>query len=284
MRIMITGAAGMLGHDLQEALDPLGEVLSVDVADFDITDSHACFSAIRGFRPDIVVHAAAYTRVDDCETHVEQAMRINGTGTGIVARACAEIKAKMIYFSTDYVFDGQRTTPYPETADPAPLSVYGRSKLAGEQEVQKYLPANHTIIRTAWLFGMHGKNFIDTIIHLAKSGKSLRVINDQYGCPTYTRDLAFGTVAILQAGFFGTINITNSGTATWFDLAQYAVSVLFPDVEIQPVPTSGYPLPARRPAYSVLSTSVFRSVTGAPLPEWRNAVDRHLAKKYNDRG
>jgi len=269
----------MLGNDLVRDLDALGELHPVDLEDFDITKKKQCSREINLIKPDIVVHAAAYTQVDNCETNRETAMTVNGTGAANIAEACRDINAWMILYSTDYVFDGESTFPYVETDQTNPLSVYGRSKLAGEQYVEKTLPESHTIIRTSWLFGQNGPNFIDTVIRLSKTKNELRIVNDQSGSPTFTRDLSAATIKLIQLRALGIVNVTNSGWTTWFDLAKHVVSGNTSETTVVPIPTSEYKRPARRPKFSVLSGKKYQQLTGTQLPHWKLAVDKYLILK-----
>ncbi|MBN1355019.1 dTDP-4-dehydrorhamnose reductase [bacterium] len=280
MKYLVTGASGMLGRDLVSCLSETGSVDAVDIEDFDITDLAACMREIRDRRPETVIHAAAFTQVDRCETDIELAMKTNGEGAGNIARACHFVGASMVFFSTDYVFNGQSDRPYTESDRPDPVSVYGQSKLEGETEVVSMLPEDHLIIRTAWLFGEYGKNFVDTLIGLARSRGEVRVVDDQHGCPTYTRDLARATRQLIQNGIRGIVNVTNSGSTTWFGFASHFLSRMQLPARVIPVSTSEYVLPARRPAFSVLAPDKFNRIAGTPMPRWTDAVDRYLAAKY----
>jgi dTDP-4-dehydrorhamnose reductase len=280
MRILVTGAQGMLGQDLVPHLSELGSVDAVDIDAFDITDSDACRVNLEKRRPDIVVHAAAYTQVDKCESHRECAMKVNGEGAGNIARACSEIHAKMVYYSTDYVFNGRSETPYLETDTPDPLSVYGESKLEGENQVTSALPLSHLILRTSWLFGIHGRNFIETIIALARERSEIQVVDDQIASPTFTMDLAQATRSLLKNNAYGIVNTTNTGITSWFGFAEYFLNKTVPSAIVHPIPTESYPLPARRPAYSALSTEKYGRITGAPLPHWKDATNRYLRLKH----
>ncbi len=279
MKILVTGARGMLGKDLMVALPACGDVTGVDIDDFDITDRVAAHEVIGGLRPDLVVHAAAFARVDACETEHETAFRVNRDGAENVALACGTIGARMIYFSSDYIFDGTATVPYRETDPANPLSVYGKSKYEGEQRVVSVLPDRHLIIRTAWLFGVNGPNFIDTIIRLARKQPELRIVRDQTGSPTSSTDLARATCELILRDVSGIVNVTNSGVATWYDLAVYALDRQRIDIPVHPIPTAEFPRPAPRPAYSVLSPVLRDGILGKPMPPWKDAVDRFLDAK-----
>ena len=279
MKILVTGAKGMLGFDLVPALENIADVTAVDIDDFDITDAKQCQAALQDLQPQWVVHAAAYTQVDKCESERELAMQVNGVGAGNMALACSQVNAKMIYFSTDYVFDGTNREPYPEDADANPLSIYGQSKLMGEKRVTENLQHHALILRTSWLYGIHGKNFVETMIRLGKSNKTLRVVNDQTGSPTFTQDLAQATKKLLELNAGGIIHVCNQGTTTWYGFAKYILEKMCPETNLVPVSTEEYPLPAKRPAYSVMQTEKYRMITGDLLPDWQNAVDRYLNMK-----
>ncbi len=279
MKILLTGAGGMLGTDLLKTLYPLGTLVGMDIDDFDITDQDQTREAVMAVNPDLTVHAAAFTAVDLCEEERSLALNVNGAGAGNVARACKEANSKMFYFSSDYIFDGTSHEPYSEDAAPNPLSVYGRSKLEGEQQVRKHLPDNHLIIRTSWLFGVNGKNFVETIINLSQQKPFLNIIDDEKGSPTYTLDLAEATRTAAELNLMGTINITNSGETSWYGFAAHFMERVHPGFPLKPIPTEAYPLPAKRPGYSVLSGVRWKQLTGSSLPHWRNAVERYLTER-----
>jgi len=259
MKLLITGGRGMLGRDLVRELSPLGEIISIDLEECDITDSKQIHDYICGLKPDMVVHAAAYTHVDDCEKERDLAFAVNGDGAGNVARACRDTGAGMVYFSSDYIFDGTSMEPYTEKDSPNPLSNYGASKLEGELQVARYLPGDHLVLRTSWLFGVNGRNFVETLVRKARETGSLSVVDDQTGCPTYTLDLASATARLLRSGARGFYNVTNTGITTWYGFASYFLGRIVPDATVKPIPTSGYPLPAVRPVF-------FGPVTGKTHP------------------
>jgi dTDP-4-dehydrorhamnose reductase len=220
-----------------------------------------------------VIHRAAYTAVDKAESGPETAFRINRDGTRQVAEAAAAVNAAMLSVSTDYVFDGTKEGAYTEDDQPNPTGVYGASKLAGEQAVRGALE-EHWIVRTAWLYGLHGKSFPDTILKRKAEGKPLRVVDDQHGCPTSTAHLAEALARIIEKPAYGTYHAVNSGACTWYEFACAAVRVASMKADdIEPIPTSDYPLPARRPTHSVLDTTKLACVYGLRLPEWRQGVE-----------
>jgi dTDP-4-dehydrorhamnose reductase len=277
MKVLVTGAKGMLGSDVCEALAPAHEVLAVDWEDFDITDEQAVRDALTQARPELVIHCAAWTYVDGCEWDPARAFLQNEQGTRNIAAAAASIGAGMIYISTDFVFDGTKTEPYTEADEPHPLSVYGASKLAGEEAVRNLVP-NYYIVRSAWLYGRHGKNFVRTILQKAQEQDTLRVVGDQYGSPTYTRDLAQALVELVVAGRLhsGTYHLVNSGACSWAELAAEALRLTGSQTKITPIPASAWPSPTKRPAYSVLRSRRLEEMGFRPLRDWREALADYM--------
>lgn len=268
MRILITGANGQLGTELRREL--AGDTLILkDLPEFDL-GRERCADEIMDARPEVVVHAGAYTDVDGAEQDPKLAMAVNGDGTGRVARAAAAVGARLLYVSTDYVFDGRRQAPYREDDRPNPLNVYGRSKLVGEAQVLKHCPGS-LIVRTAWLFGGSGKNFVKTIARLGVEQPVLRVVNDQRGCPTYAADLARAIGTLIRSRTTGLVHVTNGGDCTWYEFAQAIVAGLGLPTIVEPITTEQAGRPARRPAYSVLSPDRLRSL-GIVLPHWNESL------------
>jgi dTDP-4-dehydrorhamnose reductase len=267
----------MLGTDLCEVLAPEHTVVACDVEQFDITDARRTLEGISEASPDTVVHTAAFTRVEACEEERDTALRINADGTLNVAEAARKVGARLVYVSTDYVFDGTKGAPYVETDPPNPINCYGETKLLGEQHVAEVVP-HHLILRTSWLFGPHGRNFIDTITDRAAQGESLRVVDDQRGCPTYALHLARGIRRAIGLELEGLIHITNAGDATWYELARHALSLAGIDVAIEPVSTEAFGARAARPRYSVLASEVAGGLL-EPLPPWEQAVRDHMIRK-----
>lgn len=277
MRVLVTGAAGMLGQAVMPALVAAGHAaLGLDLPELDVTRIEPVQRAAQDFRPDWVFHLAALTKVDDCEIRRDEAFRVNGEGARHAALAAAGAGAALLALSTDYVFDGTATSPYRESDATSPQSVYGASKWAGEQAVREVHP-RHVIVRTSWLFGPGGGNFVDTILAKARAGERLRVVDDQRGSPTFTRDLAEGLLRLMVAGQPGTYHCTNSGDCTWYDLAAHALARAGLAVPLERTDTASFPRPAKRPAYSVLGNASFEQVTGWRMPAWTDAVERHLA-------
>jgi len=277
-RVLVTGARGMLGTDLCALLADSGwEVVVADIAEFDITDRAQSLQFITHHSPGVLINCAAYTAVDQAETERDLAFRVNRDGAENLAIAAAQTGAFFVHLSTDYVFDGTKPGPYLEDDPPNPVSVYGASKLAAEEAVRSGL-AEHCIVRTAWLYGIHGKSFPRTILAIAQQGKPLRVVNDQRGCPTYTVHLARALAAIAEQPRYGTYHAVNSGTCTWYDLARAALQEAGISIEITPCATSEFPRPAPRPANSVLDTSKLSTTFRIQLPPWQQGVAEFVAR------
>lgn len=271
MRYLITGASGMLGRDLQDALAGR-DVTPVGRADLDVTDAAAVAAAVHGH--DVVVNCAAYTKVDDAETHEDEAYAANATGPANLAAACAADGAKLVTISTDYVFDGNATSPYAEDRPRDPINAYGRTKAAGEELALARHPDGTYVVRTAWLYGAHGPNFARTMLALAESKDTWSVVDDQLGQPTWTADLAAQIVALLDAGApAGIYHGTNSGEASWFDFARAVLEQNgFDPDRITPTDSSGFVRPAPRPSYSVLGHDAWRAAGLEPMRDWREAL------------
>jgi len=268
----------MLGTDVVAALGKDHKVIAKDIEDFDIRDLSATARAIEKASPEAVIHLAAFADVEACEDRREFAYQCNAEGTLHVALGAKAIGARVIYISTDYVFDGTKREPYLEGDEANPINAYGLSKLMGERNLAE-TTGNHLVVRTSWLFGPNGRNFIDTMVARARSGAQLRVVNDQRGCPTYTGHLAGGIKAALERGLKGILHMTNSGDTTWYDLARHALALAGIKSDIEPVPASAYPTKARRPAYSVLGSAVMAESGIAALPAWSEGVRCHLARR-----
>jgi dTDP-4-dehydrorhamnose reductase len=274
-RWLVTGAGGMLGLDMQVALALSGvsgkDVKGLKHADLDITDRNAVREAVRGF--DVVVNAAAYTAVDDAESHEAQAFAVNAVGAANVAAACREVGARLVHVSTDYVFSGDATDPYAEDAPLAPRSAYGRTKAAGEWAVESHCP-QAWIVRTAWLYGGGGPNFVKTMARLAGEQETLRVVDDQRGQPTWTMDVADAILRLVDGGApFGVWHATSQGETTWNGFAREIFTLLGLDpARVQPTTTDQFPRPAPRPAYSVLGHDAWRMARIARLPDWRTSL------------
>jgi dTDP-4-dehydrorhamnose reductase len=278
-RWLVVGCDGMLGQDLVVALREspgAHEVTAVDRDVLDIIDPEACLAAVAGH--DIIVNVAAWTAVDEAETHEAQAFAVNAVGAANLARACSAAGARMLQVSTDYVFAGDATRPYAEDAPLAPRSAYGRTKGAGEWAVRTYLPSASWVVRTAWLYGAHGPNFVKTMARLAAERDTVSVVDDQRGQPTWTVDLAEAIVRLVEAGApFGTYHGTSSGETTWFGFAQAIFSELGLDpARVLPTTSEAFVRPAPRPAYSVLGHDAWKSAGVAPIREWSNALGESI--------
>lgn len=258
--MLVTGAGGQVGSELLVALRDL-DVVGLTHAQLDVADREAVAEAIRATAPDVVVHAAAWTAVDACEEDPARARRVNADGTAHVVAAARAVGARVCYVSTDYVFDGTKADPYVETDAPNPLSVYGRTKLAGERA----LDPDDVVVRTSWVCGRHGANMVKTILRLAAEPGPLRFVEDQRGHPTFADDLAAGIARLLDAGIPGTYHVTNQGAVSWYEFAREVLEAAGHDPErVEPVPTSAMPRPAPRPANSVLENAALRAA-GLPL-------------------
>ena len=273
--MMVTGAGGMLGRDVCAAAGAAGhDVVAVTREELDLADADAVRDGVRDARPEAVVNCAAWTDVDAAEAHEEAATVVNGHGAGREARAAAEAGAFVVQVSTDYVFDGAGAAPYGERDDPGPLSAYGRSKLAGERAVAAQAPEHHAIARTSWLFGPHGRNFVETMLRLGAERDEVTVVDDQVGCPTYTGHLAHGLVTLAGARSAGVFHLVGGGSCSWYDLAVETFARSGLDCRVLRGRSADLDRPAPRPAYSVLG--VTRAGTPA-LPHWRQGLDAYLS-------
>jgi dTDP-4-dehydrorhamnose reductase len=287
MKIAVLGAAGQLGRDLCPRLAALGEVVTLSRADLDLAQLDTIRAKVDALRPDAFVNCAAYNFVDKAETDWDAAYRANASGPRQLAIACALSGAKLVHFSTDYVFgaDANRDTPYTEDDQPGPVSAYGESKVNGEALIRMSAP-DALVIRTCGLYGVWGSggkggNFVETMLRVAGQGKPLRVVNDQRCTPSYTADVADATVQLLEAGATGLYHVVNSGDCTWYEFAAeiFRQSDLKPD--LTPITSAEFGAPAKRPAYSVLSTAKLASVVGSPLRSWQEALAAYLTERRN---
>jgi len=280
--IVITGGKGMLAHALADQLRQRGlPFAAVDVDVADITKPADVARLFADKHPTLLINCAAYTAVDLCEAQREKANSINGDAVALLSECCRQYNTKLVHYSTDFVFDGQSNVPYKPTDPPHPISAYGISKLFGEQKIQEINTPGWLIIRTAWLYGRHGNSFPRTILKLAKSGRSMRVVNDQTGCPTYTVDLAAATFDLIAADAAGIFHVTNSSATTWYDFAAATLKLFATAAELVPVTTEQWllerPNQARRPAYSVLDNSHCKRVIGRVLRPWQEALADYRA-------
>lgn len=288
MKILVTGGRGMLGRDLCAVLGREHDCLPVGSAEMDVTVSAAVHEWVERERPDVIVHAAAYTDVDGCEREPDRAFRVNALGAWHVATAAARVGAAVVAIGTDYVFDGERREPYTEFDLPRPINAYGRSKRAGE-ELALRACSRTTIVRTQWLYGAHGKNFVFAILRAAAAREPLRVVCDQVGAPTYTRDLAEKIAVLLdqicrKQTLLPIYHINNAGACSWYE---FAVAILngagYADTPVEPIATSQWPGPARRPAYSVLRRYVLELEGQDDLRPWQEALHEFLSARGGTR-
>jgi dTDP-4-dehydrorhamnose reductase len=283
MKILILGHKGMLGSELLLRLTTTHEVTGRDIDAFDITDPADCHRVIEECAPEVVINATGYTNVDGCEADREGCFAVNATGVKNIAMACRGKGILICHFSTDYVFDGQKRTPYREDDPTGPLSIYGASKLEGEKLLQAFSD-RYLLIRTAWLYGKNGQNFVKAILKKAAEGKALEVVEDQIGSPTYARDLAAAVELLIDGGQRGVFHVTNRGRCSWYEFAckilQYAG---VGDITVTPIRTDGLARPAARPAWSVLDGGKFFSACGKTLPYWQISLQEYLERMGNRR-
>ncbi len=267
----------MLAHELVKVLAARGvSALALRRAECDITDKNSVYRLFQAHRPSLVLNCAAHTGVDLCEDEPDRANLINGTAVGHLAELCVEFKAKLVHFSTDFVFDGQSVRPYQPSDSPNPLSAYGKSKLLGEKCLSQFTQSSWLNIRTSWLFGRHGNCFPTIIIDRARAGHALKVVNDQIGCPTYAPDLAEAVLRILDRNADGIWHLTNSSPTSWFEFARRIVSEFSIQTDVTPISTSQWvamrPKQARRPNYSVLDNNPYTALTGRQMRHWYEAL------------
>lgn len=277
MKVLVTGVKGQLGYDVVNELEKRGiEAVGVDIEEMDITDSTSVNKVIIEAAPDAVIHCAAYTAVDAAEDHVEVCRKVNAEGTQNIANVCKELDIKMIYISTDYVFDGKGTRPWEPDDERHPLNVYGLTKYEGELAVQNTLD-KFFIVRIAWVFGVNGGNFIKTMLKLAETRDRLTVVNDQYGSPTYTYDLASLLVDMVQTDKYGIYHATNEGICTWYEFACEIFRQAGVPMEVVPVSAEEYKAKAPRPENSRMSKDKLEQNGFERLPSWQDALKRYLA-------
>jgi dTDP-4-dehydrorhamnose reductase len=276
MKILVMGHRGMLGSDLVEVLGRDHEVVGVDAAEFDISSPGECSRVVADVAPDAVVNAAAYTDVDGCESNRDLCFAVNADGVRNVALACRGRKTKIIHYSTDYVFDGTKGEPYLEDDPCRPINVYGESKREGEKALIE-TAEDYVLIRTAWLYGRQGKNFVKAILAKARDEGKLRVVDDQVGSPTFSLDLAGATKLLIEQDCRGTYHVTNRGTCSWYQFARKIVEVAqIPDVDIKPIQSHEINRKAKRPACSVLSNRRFMETTKKAMRPWQVALNEYL--------
>ena len=285
-KLALIGAEGMLGSCLKKILPASTTLLALDLPGFDMTDRGQVRAVLDNFRPDLIINCAAYTDVDGCENEEQLATAVNGSGPGFLAEAALSSDATLVHISTDYVFSGEKGEPYTEADIAEPKSAYGRSKLAGESAIMRSGLKGFLIVRTSWLYGYGGNSFVDTIRRLASERKELRVVADQIGTPTYAGDLVQAIDNLLKTGTSGIYHFSNSGQCSWYEFACKIVANLRSTGQklevgnVLPINTEDYPLPAERPAYSVLSKQKYVAVTGATVPEWHEALAGYMLNNY----
>ena len=294
IRLALIGANGMLATAIRKLAPAEYLIQRYDLPDFDLTSREQVFSLVE-CPPDIIINCAAFTNVDGCEEQADLAMRVNGEGPGLLAELAKEIDAVLVHISTDFVFDGTKESPYLEDDRLQPLSVYGKSKLLGEQQILQSGLRQYFIVRTSWLYGSGGNNFVETMIRLAKEKSELKVVADQRGTPTWTEDLARAIFALLSlspltphpslvTAPYGIYHFSNEGACSWFDFASEIVAQLRTTRAVKveqllPIPTEGYPLPAARPKYSVMSKDKIKQVTGLVIPDWQESLKAYLGQR-----
>jgi dTDP-4-dehydrorhamnose reductase len=277
MKILITGSDGLVGTNILPDLSSQFDIVPVTEGQWDILDKKMGEEIIRAHQPDVLINLAAITNVDGCEDAVELAYRVNTEGAGLLADLCKENNVKLLHFSTDYVFDGMGTRPYTEEDASNPLSVYGRSKLLGEQKILKSHPSS-LIVRSEWIYGRGGENFITKVTKTAREKGRVEVVDDQTGSPTFAQDLAEPVRALITQNKSGIYHVTNGGACTWFQFAKEIFSILGLDVPCLPVSSTQIQRKAKRPAYSVLDCSRLKREAGLALRPWQEALRQYLAE------
>lgn len=289
-RLALIGANGMLAKAIQSQMSEEYLVTSLDLPGFDMTDCELVSRTMEELQPQVIVNCAAYTNVDGCETEEVLASKVNGVGVGHLAKAAKEIDATLVHISTDYVFDGHKNAPYVEGDPIDPQSAYGRSKALGEKAILESGLAKYFIVRTSWLYGLGGGNFVETVIRLAQEREELRIVHDQLGTPTYTGDLAQAVFNLLglqnsqpsRQSPYGIYHFSNEGQCSWCEFAQEIVNLLremgekLKAEKVTPIKTEEYPLPATRPAYSVFSKEKYKRVTASVVPVWQESLKKYL--------
>ncbi len=282
MKILVTGRNGQLGGELVSALQPLGMVVGTDRAKLDLADSDAIRQVIRALQPDVIVNAAAYTAVDKAESEQQLALRINGVAPGVMAEEAKQLGALLVHYSTDYVFDGDKRSPYTEDDMPRPLNVYGHTKLEGESRIAA-AGCRALVLRTSWVYcPSRGRNFFRTIAGKALAGERIRVVADQTGVPTPSGFLAERTLELLRKAATGLYHVVPSGETSWYEFARFIVEKVGARVDVEAIATTEFPAPAARPKYSVLANARLAALLGRPLPDWRTASPAVPGEPTND--
>lgn len=278
MKVLVTGTKGQLGYDVVNELEKRGHTaVAVDIEEMDITDAVSVERVITEAEVEAVIHCAAYTAVDAAEDNVEICRRVNAEGTKNIAKVCKKLDLKMIYISTDYVFDGEGERPWEPDDERHPLNVYGQTKYEGELAVEKYLE-KYFIVRIAWVFGVNGKNFIKTMLKLSETHEELNVVDDQVGSPTYTYDLAVLLVDMVESDKYGKYHATNEGLCTWYEFAKEIFRQAGVEVKVNPVTSDMFPAKAKRPKNSRMSKEKLDANGFHRLPTWQDALERYLSE------
>ncbi|PER75495.1 dTDP-4-dehydrorhamnose reductase [Bacillus cereus] len=276
MKVLVTGAKGQLGQDVVSLLkEQTWEVFGFGREELNITDEKQVSEKVLLIQPDIIIHTAAYTQVDQAESDEEAAFKVNAEGTKYLAQAAEAVGAKFCYVSTDYVFDGTKDTPYKADDQTNPQTVYGKSKLVGEQYTQEYCSKSY-IVRTSWVFGLYGNNFVKTMLRLAEENKELGIVHDQVGSPTYTTDLARFIISLVQTDKYGVYHGSNSGVCSWYEFAKEIFKQSNIEIVVNPLKTEDFPRPAARPKYSVLDKGMLQQHGFEALPDWKVALGNFL--------
>jgi len=281
MKIVLLGSNGQLGREFKQFLKDKVELFSFTHKELDVLNLNSLKRNFRKIHPDVVINCAAYTKVDKAEEEQDLAYKVNTIGPKNTSYAAYKVKAKVVYFSTDYVFDGRKGTPYTEFDSPNPLSVYGKSKLFGEYFTKEFNP-NHLILRISWLYGIHGNNFVKTIIKLSRKNKALNIVNDQCGTPTYASDVVHQTWRLLENDRVGLYHCSNDGETTWFEFAKEIISNLNLKSEILPIKTEDYPTMTERPHYSVLENYLLKLEGLNIMRKWSEALKDFIVKYKNE--
>ncbi|HEX4599343.1 MAG TPA: dTDP-4-dehydrorhamnose reductase [Burkholderiaceae bacterium] len=281
MNILLTGRTGQVGWELERRLAALGQVMAPERATLDLARPETVADAVRSLRPEVIVNAGAYTAVDRAESEASACFKTNAESVAVLAREANRLGALLVHYSSDYVFDGSKASPYVESDPTAPINAYGRSKLAGEHEIVRS-GCRHLILRTSWVYAMRGHNFLLTMLRLARERPQLRVVNDQIGSPTWAGDIAAATLAALDRAepVEGLFHTTARGSTTWFEFAQRILALAGLATPVIPIRTSEYPTPAARPAYSVLDSARFQDVTGFRIGPWEDRLRACLADSH----
>ncbi|HDR4894036.1 dTDP-4-dehydrorhamnose reductase [Bacillus thuringiensis] len=278
MKVLVTGAKGQLGQDLVSLLkEQTWEIFGVGREELNITDEKQVSEKVLLIQPDIIIHTAAYTQVDQAESDEEAAFKVNAEGTKYLAQAAEVVGAKFCYVSTDYVFDGTKETPYKAGDQTNPQTVYGKSKLVGEQYTQEYCSKSY-IVRTSWVFGLYGNNFVKTMLRLAEENKELGIVHDQVGSPTYTTDLARFIISLVQTDKYGLYHGSNSGVCSWYEFAKEIFKQSNIEILVNPLKTEDFPRPAARPKYSVLDKGMIEENGFESFQNWKEALKDFLKK------